>query len=224
MLLGGLLWIAWAHAPGVRAWVEARLGPLGAPSEPSPELAERAVERYEAFLETGGRVRFTEAEVESVLRFHPAVPRGGGVVPVAVRLGEGEATVVLSVAVERLPALPELESLAGILPDTVQVRLRGVVLTLEGGETVFVLRGVEAAGVPLPSRLHARVVGALPVPPAEGLPPATVPLPLPAGVRAAYIQGGRLVLVGPDDSALGAEPPVRLLTVHFFASAPWLES
>ena len=195
LLLGGILWVAWQHGPQVRGWVEDRLGLASAPAEPSPELAEGAVDRYARLV--GGEVdeaSFTQEEVESVLRFHPSGFLVPGVSPRSVRLEDGEVTVEIGVAVDLLPTLPELEGLMEILPDTVPVRFRGLLLTLEGGPTVFLVRRIEASGVPLPARLHHRIVETLELGTRVDLPPATVEVPLPPQIRSAYIQRGRLVL------------------------------
>lgn len=195
LLLAGLVWVAWGQGPAIRGWVEDRLGLERARGEPSPELAERAMARYSDLIE--GRLdeaSFSQEEVESVLRYHLVGYLPPGSSAPTVRLEGSEASVGMAVALETLPRLPELEGIMEILPDTVQVIFRGLLLTLEGGGAVFLVRRIEAANVPLPRRLNARVVESLGLGGREHLPPATVEVPLPPGIRSAYIHGDRLVL------------------------------
>lgn len=195
VLLAGLLWTAWEHGPNLRERVEQRFGIGLDRTEPSPELADAALARYEELVE-GKRdeVRLTGAETESVLRHRLEGFLPAGVSSPTVAFEDAEATLGFRVATNRLPALPDLDQLMEILPDTVRVGFSGVFLTLESGEAVFVVRRIEAAAVPLPRRLHARILEALGLGGREDLPPATVPVPLPAELRSAYIHRSRLVL------------------------------
>jgi hypothetical protein len=195
VLLAGIVWVAWEHGPQVRSWVADRLGIETARSEPSPELAQRAMARYRTLLE-GRRdeVSFTQEEIESVMRWEldGLLPPGASVP--TVRFQDSEATVGMGVALEVLPRIPELDGLMEILPDTVQVTFRGLLFTLEGGEAVFLVRRIEAASVPLPRRLNARILDSLGLGGRSDLPPATVPVPLPPGIRSVYIHGDRLIM------------------------------
>jgi len=195
ILLAGIIWVVWAHGPEIRERVGERFGWDRAPAEPSPELADRALARF-AELADGRRdqVRFSPEEVESVLRYPMAGFLPPGVTSPTIAMDEGEGTVGLRVALDRLPNLPELNGLMEILPDTVQVRFAGLLLTLEGGETVFLVRRIEAAAVPIPRRLHPRIVEALALGAREDLPPASFAVPLPPEVRTAYIQRNGLIL------------------------------
>lgn len=195
LLLGGILWMAWERGPAIRSWVEDRLGIERAGDDPSPELARQAIDRFNGLLEgRRDQASFTQEEIESVLRWEVEGALPPGASPPTVRFQDSEATVTAGVALEALPRIPELDGLMEILPDTVQVTLRGFLFTLEGGEAVFLVSRIEAAGVPLPRRLNARIVESLGLRGREGLPPATVPVPLPPGIRSAYIHGDRLIL------------------------------
>jgi hypothetical protein len=195
LFLGGILWVAWEHGSDIRSWTEDRLGLERARAEPSPELARGAMARYQALLE-GRRdeASFTQEEMESVLRWELEGLLPPGTSAPTVRFQDSEAIVGMGVALEALPRIPELDGLTEILPDTVQVTLRGLLLTLEGGDAVFLVRRIEAASVPLPRRLNARIVESLGLGGGDDLPPATVPLPLPYGIRSVYIHGERLIL------------------------------
>jgi hypothetical protein len=195
LILTVILWVAWEHGSDIRAWTEDRLGIERVGAEPSPELARGAMARYQGLLE-GRRdeASFTQEEMESVLRWELEGLLPPGASAPTVRLQDSEAIVGMGVALESLPRIPELDGLMEILPDTVQVTFRGFLLTLEGGDVVFLVRRIEAASVPLPRRLNARIVESLGLARGDHLPPAAVPLPLPPGIRSVYIHGERLIL------------------------------
>jgi hypothetical protein len=81
-----------------------------------------------------------------------------------------------------------------MLPDTVPVEFRGVVVTLEGGRATFIVRRIDAAGVPIPRRFHAAIVEAVDPLRRPGLPAESIELPLPNGVQTLRVQDDRLVL------------------------------
>lgn len=187
---------------GPALWERIRPSEVHEPREPSPELADEAMERYEELLR-GERdeARFTPEELESLLRYRAANFLPDGAADPSVRLEGGEAAVTFRVGLERLPRLPELEGLREILPDSVQVGFRGLLLTLEGGNAIFLPRQIDVHAVPLPRRLHGRIFEVLNLPTGEDVPPGAVRVPLPPGVRSAYIEQDRLALIGLDESS-----------------------
>jgi hypothetical protein len=164
----------------------------------SPELADRALDRYERLV-TGevGEVRLSAAEVESVLRYHLAGEFPAGVGEPSLEIRDGELRVRVPIALELLPAIPELEGVRGVLPDTVPVEFRGVVVTLDGGRPAFIVRRIDAAGVPIPRRFHGAVASAVDPFRGPGIPEEAVELPLPPGAGALRVEGDVLVVSGP---------------------------
>lgn len=167
------------------------------PVEASPALADRALERY-AEVASGReeRVALSGIELESILRFHLEGYLPRGVSDPEIRIRDGEVRVGVHVALELIPAVPELEGIRDVLPDPVPIDLWGLVVPLEGGRAGFIVRRVDAAGVPIPRRFHAAVASAVdPNRPAD-LPPEAIALPLPDGVRSITVVGDALVIAG----------------------------
>lgn len=194
VFLAVVLVAAWRFGPDL---MDRMAGPDDVRVESSPELADAALERFGSFVE--GReesVSFSGAELESVLRFRLADLFPTGVVDPEISIEDGETRLGVRVASELLPRVPELDRVRSLLPDTVPVEFRGRVLTLEGGQAIFLVHRIDAAAVPIPRRFHAAIVEAVDPTRASGLPPEAVTLPLPAGVRSLRTTDGRLVLEG----------------------------
>ncbi len=191
----------------VAAW---RFGPdlvdryghyLESGSEPdvaaSIELADAALTRFDRVvageLETAS---FTEAELESVLRYRWAEHLPPGVDDPTVRLRGGELRVGVRVATEVLPRFPEMERIQGMLPDTVPVEFRGTLLTLEGRDAAFLVRRIDAAGIPVPRRVHASLLEALQSPRRDGVPEEAFVFSLPPGIGSVHMADETLMVRG----------------------------
>ncbi len=165
--------------------------------EPSPAIADSALDRIAALRagEAGDRLALGEVELSSVLRHALPGVLPPGVVHPTVDL-EGES-VWLSARVE-LAAIPDLSAagdLVGLLPDTVNMRLRGTLLPFSEGWTAFQVERVEAERFPLPSRLVPGILTALGRRDREGLPARALAIPLPDGLERVYVDEGRLILL-----------------------------
>jgi hypothetical protein len=168
-------------------------GSAGPP--PSPALAEEAESRLEVFLQGGeGSISLSAPELESLLRYRLVDTWPEGVSPPSVTLRDGELELGLRLARERLPSLPELESVLAFLPDTVPVALKGRVVALGSGEAALLVHRVEASAIPIPRRFYARILESVRGAAPPDLPPEALYLPLPGGIRSAVVQGDRLVL------------------------------
>lgn len=170
----------------------------GSTTEVSPEAADEALERYST-LRSGGstEVTFSAIELESLLLYRLADHVPAGISDPSIRIGDGEVRARLDVALRLLPALPDLEGLRDVLPDPVPVEFRGLVVTLEGGHAAFLVRRIDAAGVPVPRRFHADIAEAVDPLRDEELPPEAISLPLPEGVGELRVLGDELLVRSP---------------------------
>ncbi len=198
VVLAILLVTAWRFGPDI--W-ERAVGveeeTSGSAVEPSPELADLAVERFRRTV--AGEVEtssFSALELESVLRYRSEDHLPEGVTEPTVAIRDGEVRLGAQLSVELLPRIPELERVRELLPERVPVELRGLLLTLEGVGPVFLVQRIAAAGVPIPQRLHGEVLEGVRGGEALDLPPGAVRLPLPAGVRSLRVQDGELIIQG----------------------------
>ncbi len=163
---------------------------------PTPELAEEALDRFERFRdgELGDRVAFDGRELTAVVRHALPGLIPPGVAEPSVRLRDGKVEVTARVAVEDFPELPRLDQLAGLLPDTVDVEVRGSLVPLDQGTLALVADGVRVAKIPVPERMVADVLKALGRSGPASLPPNGVLVPMPDGVEAVFVLGDSLVL------------------------------
>lgn len=201
VVLLGAAWGGWKWGPAVFPRVEAWLGEAGAAEpggvRPSAALAESTLDRIDAFRSGGSdatRMELEGVELSSVVRF--ALP---GIVPPGVEdpevaMGDGKVLLTARVARAAFPDLPALGEIAGLLPDTVDIRLRGALVPFSPGVAAFHVERVEAERIPLPSRIIPGILAALGRQAREGLPPDAMAVPLPAGLDRAFVEGDRLVL------------------------------
>ena len=205
LLLLTLVVVAWRWAP--EAWdrvSESAAGSEATVVESSPGMAEAVVERLQGFLEGGveggvegeaeREMSFTGEEMESLLRYELVGYIPDGVSDPSVRFRDGEVTLGLRLAAERIPAIPELDQIRTLLPDTVPVQIRGRVLALEGPEAALLVHRIDAAGIPIPRRLFPRILQGLSLSDRGDLPPEAVAFPLPQGIRSVRLVEDRLVL------------------------------
>lgn len=165
---------------------------------PSPALAEATVERVETLRRSGApgeRLALGGAELSSVIRH--AVPGG---LPRAfgepsVEVGPESVRISGRLAVSDLPELPGLSEVLGLLPDTVSLELEGALLPFDDGVAAFHLRRVEASRIPVPRRFHAGILDALGRTHRDGLPSDALVIPLPEGIRRAFVEDEQLILV-----------------------------
>jgi hypothetical protein len=194
VVLAILVIVAWRFGPDL--WDRMASDPPPAAEEPSPELADLALERFQTLTDGGGgSASFSGPELESILRYraHDWIPPGVG--DPSVGISDGELRVGARVALDLLPRIPEIENLRSMLPDSVPVQLRGHVLSVEGEGTAFLIRRIDVAGIPIPRRLHADIARALDPRVGGGLPDEALRIPLPEGIRSAHLEDDRLRVV-----------------------------
>ena len=188
-------WLLWARVT-TRMTSRFVAAPVAA-SAVSADLAEAALDRFEAFRAglAGERLAMSDAELSSMVRY--AIP---GILPPGVSEPEvtlegGSLTLSARVAIEAFPDLPALDQVVGILPDPVPVRMEGELAPFGKESVTFRVGHIEAARIPLPARLIPRVLSALGRRHRDGLPRDALHLPLPSGLSSVYVSGDSLVLV-----------------------------
>ena len=189
------VWLLW---PRATARLTSQLvAPPAAASGVSADLAEAALDRFEAFRagRAGERLAMSDAELSSVVRY--AIP---GILPPGVSepevtLDGGNLALSARVAIDGFPDLPALDQVVGMLPDTLSVRMEGELAQFGQESLTFRVRHIEAGRIPLPDRLIPRVLNALGRRSRDGLPRDALHVPLPSSISSAYVSEDSLVLV-----------------------------
>lgn len=164
---------------------------------PSAEVAEAAAARYVRLIETGGpgEIRYDQNELTSLLVHTLGGQLPTGVSDARVRLENQEATVSALLDLNRIPTFPDLGEFLSFLPDTVDVAVSGALIPFDGPGAALMVNRINAGGVRLPRRVIAPLLESLGRSDEPGLPAEAIQVPLPEGVRSAYVEDGRLVLV-----------------------------
>jgi len=192
LALATLIGVAWLQAPA--AWE--RLGPEGdADAEPSTEELSRLIDRYEQARSAGaGQMEVSEAELLSLMRLAAGDQLPAGVVPRSVELQEGEASVGISINIASGVGSRWPGWVARGLPPSLPLVVHGTALPSRDGETVFLIRRMSLAGLPVPRSLFGYLVPDGGVGGSSALPPETILVSLPPGIGAVYIEEGLLRL------------------------------
>jgi len=201
--LVGAAYAGFRWGPAVFPRVEEILGVArgGAGSQPAlqptAELADSTLDRFERFRagEGGDRLVLGGRELSSVLRFSLPGIVPPGVSDPTIRLEDGQVHLFARVAVAAFPNLPKLDQVLGMLPDTVQVELRGSLVPHDQRNLAFLVDRISAARVPIPARMVSEVLEGFGRGGREGLGPDALPVPLPDGVRSVHVQRDSLVLI-----------------------------
>jgi hypothetical protein len=181
------------------AWARERVPEVVPSMEPEPTsaLAERALDRFERLRSGQGpdRAAFGSIELSALVRhaFPGIVPPG--VDEPTVELSDGRVRLSARVAVDAFPRLPRLEEVAGLLADTVRIRMDGSLVSFEPRYLALVVDRIEASRVPIPSRMIDDVLAGFGRRRPDGAPPHAIAVPLPKGVRSAFVQGDSLVVL-----------------------------
>ena len=172
---------------------------VGAPAlpQPSPELAEATLDRFEAFRAGEGedRLALGGTELTSVIRYALPGIIPPGVTEPTVELVDGRVHLTARVAVDAFPRLPRLDEIVGLLPDTVLIALDGTLVALDQAFLSLMVDRVEVARIPLPRRMVGEVLAGFGREARSSLPKDALAVPVPDGVGSVYVQGDSLVLV-----------------------------
>lgn len=188
---------AWLFAPSWLPELSQRFVDEEDGIAPSSDLAEVTLERFERFRagEAGERMVLDEAELTSVVRYSVPGVVPEGVAEPTVDLKDGRVHLSGRVATGAFPTMPALEEVTGILPDTVDVELRGSLRPFSDRWSALHVEDANAAGVRLPKRLVPPILRAMGRVDRQGLPDDALLIPLPTGLQATYVEGDSLVLV-----------------------------
>lgn len=198
----GAAWGGWKWGPAVFPKLEAWAGEAVAerPPEraPSAGIAEAALDRVDALRRGdggGGRLELDGVDLSSLIRYSAPGIVPPGIEDPSVELGDGKVLLSARVATAAFPDLPAIDEVAGLLPDTVDIRLRGALVPFGPAMSALYVERVDAERIPLPSRIIPGILGALGRRSVEGLPPEAMAIPLPSGLDRAFIEGDRLILL-----------------------------
>jgi|GEM_PF-396271 len=200
LLLVGLAVAAWFfREPLFDAWADLRGGGADAAAA-SPRLADQAEEKLARLAgpEPPDRVALNNAELQSLLQYRIAQQLPGFVLDPTVSAREGRLFVQARVPtgeVAGMPGVPGSELLE-ILPDTTDVEVKGHLIPLSSSRVALAVDEVTAATIPLPRRVIPRLLAQVGRVDEPGVPREALPLSLPDGASAAYVDGDSLVIVG----------------------------
>jgi hypothetical protein len=189
-------------------WAVLRKAPADSTGEDraaaSAEIAARAKSRLESLGKGTVRVvSFTDAELQSLLEFEYRQLLPAFVDSPRISLDGDHLRLRVRMPVERLPGVAELGEIAALLPDTTNLDVRGTILPGGEGHVAFAVDGVSAQRIPLPKRIVPSLLTALGREDKPGLPADAIDVPLPKGVRAAYVRGDSLVLLAREPARKG---------------------
>ncbi len=198
----GAAYGGWKWGPTVFPPVQAWLGEAAAESPPerlpSAGIAEETLDRVDLFRQAeadGSRLELDGVDLSSVIRYSLPGIIPPGVEEPRVELSGGKVMLSARVAISAFPDLPAIDEIAGLLPDTVDIRLRGALVPFGPSMSALYVERVDAERIPLPSRIVPGILTALGRRPVDGLPPEAMAIPLPVGLARAFVEGNRLVLL-----------------------------
>lgn len=171
-LIAGLLASALGLWPG-------ELEPSG---EVSPEAAASAETKLESLGE-GETVSLTAAELTSLFTYRPEVWSIRPVHSPVVEMKGDTVRLKGRVPSNEIPSEIEMGPLRSLLPDTTSLDVAGTVQSRGDGTIVLEVGSVEVEGMPIPERFYSQLLQS-----------DVLTLPLPAGVSAARVEDGELIL------------------------------
>ena len=195
-------YVGWKWGDEVFPRVEAGLG-IGHAGESgermypvTPETAASAEGRIEAFIVSDDvELRLEASEVSSLLRFSAPGIVPAGVLDPSVSFNEDRMEIRARVVPALIPDLPRLGGITGILPDTLQVVVENSLELFGDRGSMLVVEGIEVQGWPVPAQTVPEILEALGLERWPGTPASAVVVPALGGLKGAYIEDGKLVLV-----------------------------
>ncbi len=211
VVLAAIVFLIWQYRSKIMATWQRFRGEKPVAAAPPVDVERTAQAKYAALASTAPppRVALSEDELQALLR-----TRFAGVLPrwvdsARIRLEGEQVRLSGRVPVDHLPEIKSIGEVAGLLPDTTEVAVKGQVIPLGRGRVALAVDQVTAAHVPLPRRLIPQIMAGL----KQGLPAgATVPAdallrPLPRTIASAYVRNDSLVLMTTGSGGAGAGAP-----------------
>ncbi len=188
-----LLGLAWLRAP--EAWERVGGGSVER-TTPAAGLAEATRTRLEAAIRAGDSVVLIDGDELTAL-YHAEAGSliGAGILPGSVELGEGSGRVGVHLIPSAFVGDGWPDPVRRMLPPTVPITLEVAVLPGSPGEALLLVRGVRAAGIPVPRRAWGRLLPEVRDQARDTSPEELVRLPLPPVVEDLYIDEDVLHLV-----------------------------
>ena len=186
--------------PGLERGAGQSRGREAAPG-PSPALAEATLDRVEAFRSGASgeeRLLLGGAELSSVVRYSFPGMLPPGVQDPTVGFRDDRMLLTARVAVAAFPDVTALGEAIGLLPDTVDVLMRGALRPFGPNLSALYVERVEAARIPLPGRLVPGILTALGRSDRSGLPEDAMAIELPHGIASAFVEADHLVLLSEE--------------------------
>jgi len=168
---------------------------------PSPALAEATLDRVEVFRAGNSgeeRLLLGGPELSSVVRYSfPGILPPGVDEPTVGFRGD-QLLLTARVAVASFPDVTALGEAIGLLPDTVDVLMRGALRPFGPNLSALYVDRVEASRIPLPGRLVPGILEALGRDDRNGLPGDAMAIELPPGISSAFVEANYLVLLSEE--------------------------
>lgn len=176
-------------------------GDEGGPS-PSQEVAAAAMERAERLRTSGGpgETSFDGNELTSLMLYQIEDRLPSAIVEPRIVLRDGRVELRGRMVVDEVANLPDLGPATEALPDTVDVSAAGTLVPFDGRGAAFLVERVRIQGFPLPRQTTPRLIAALDTDRPAGLPEQAVFVRLPSGLRSAYVEDDRLIVVAGEES------------------------
>ena len=160
----------------------------------SQEAAAQAEEKLARLASDGETVRLNDVEFTSLMRYRLRDRIPGDLESPAVSFRGDTVQLMARVPSDRLPDVPELGAARAFLPDTADVDIVGKLAPLADGRAAFEVQRITFAGIPVPDRMYPQALERMGRRDEPGLSPSAYAFPLPAGVGAARVERGELVL------------------------------
>lgn len=197
---------AWMWRDTIAAWWESRsVAAAPGAASPSPELAERASRKLEAFVQGRGpdRVEFDGPELQSLVLYRMKDSLPAGLTDPRVALGDSTIEASGALQVERLMDGKAPDAMRSLLGDSARASAEVVPEMAGPGILLLNLRHVTAGGLPIPSMMVPWLLEQVGLPRVADR-PAAVAVRVPARLGDVSVDRGRLRLerrpAGPEST------------------------
>ena len=194
------------RAPALEPSVQFEAGTPDAQVDAGPRVAATMVDRVQLFRtgNAGDRMTLDGPELTALLRHAASGLLPPGISAPRVRIMGSEVRLDARASRDALSASADLGSVIDLLPDTLDVTLRGRVIRNGPVGFAFQIEHARVSQIPLPGGVISAIVAELPGGLAQGVParqtsdtvrgvPA-IQLPWPHGITSALVRDGVLVL------------------------------